>query len=615
MPKERSPCSVVLEGGVTSAVIYASLLQRLSRHYSFKQLGGASSGAVAAAAAAAAEFARQNTPGQPSAPFDALGRFPAALAATDSSGRTALFKLFQPRPGGRRSFRVGMAALGGKSDEGLAAVAVRLVVALLANFWLGALGGALLVVGIAGLVADGLQQRGICSGGLDNFLLCAVGTGVAALAALVAAALALVAYALLVTSKELRGNHWGLCNGMTQSGFCKDTALTPTLHGLLQGLSGLGSRKPLTFADLWGPAPGRAIDLQIVTSAISLARPVRLPGDAGAHPLRGFFYDPLEWEALFPEDVLAHLKAHGELATLQHADGRVLLSLPEPAQWPVLMAVRFSLSFPVLLSAVPMYIPVLRRERDAPPSFEARKVYFSDGGITSNCPVHLFDAPLPGYPTFGVNLYTPRKGQKSRVSRSDTRDPELEDAATPDAAGWTNPAPFLLAIFSTMFGWRDSLQRSLPGYRERIVHIGVPEDAGALNLAMSPDTIGMLSTLGKLGARLLHRDFATPRRTGEANAWERHRWTRTRTMLSALRGYLSVLAGRVPTGQPDYPGLLRTAVPSRYPLQDDRARQQALHLLDEACALSESLEAMPPPGALDQATPQPAPQLRMSPPW
>ena len=41
-------CDVVLEGGVTSAVIYAGLLARLSKTYRFRCLGGTSAGAVAA---------------------------------------------------------------------------------------------------------------------------------------------------------------------------------------------------------------------------------------------------------------------------------------------------------------------------------------------------------------------------------------------------------------------------------------------------------------------------------------------------------------------------------------------------------------------------------------
>src|SRR5262249_49245321 len=34
----------------------------------------------------------------------------------------------------------------------------------------------------------------------------------------------------------------------------------------------------------------------------------------------------------------------------------------------------------------------------------AGRCWFSDGGITSNFPVHLFDAPIPRWPTFVINL-------------------------------------------------------------------------------------------------------------------------------------------------------------------------------------------------------------------
>ncbi len=110
MADERAPCSVVLEGGVTSAVIYTTLLARLSRDYTFRDLGGASSGAVAAAAAAAAEFACQKAPGA-TRPFDLLGRFPDELAEVDDRDAPVLLRLFQPKPGGAPVLSVALAAL------------------------------------------------------------------------------------------------------------------------------------------------------------------------------------------------------------------------------------------------------------------------------------------------------------------------------------------------------------------------------------------------------------------------------------------------------------------------------------------------------------------------
>ncbi len=631
MADKLPPCSVVLEGGVTSAVIYTTLLASLSRDYSFCQLGGASSGAVAATAAAAAEFSRQGTAGQTTDSFDLLGAFPDTLEKTDLLGRTVLFRLFQPRPRGHAGFHVAMAALDRHGGDSLAAISTRLARALVANFPLPAMLLSVPVAVVGWVVAGWLSSRQVCGLVIDRLLFCATGWVAALLPTAVAALAALAAWALWVTVGALRENHWGLCNGMNAAGFDRP-ALTPTLHGFFQTLSGRLAAAPLTFGDLWwGPQPNdgtprqetveRQIDLQVITSAVNLGRPVRLPGEPGSDPLREFFYDEAEWAMLFPADVMLHLKGRARGATLMHDDGRRLLALPEPKHWPVLMAARFSLSFPLLLSALPMYIAVPRhdmlRAGDAATrlSFEARKVYFSDGGITSNCPVHLFDAPLPRHPTFGVNLYRQPRGGRLRVSRSDTRDPELDAAATADAAKWTTPLPLLVNILLTTLGWRDNLERRMPGCRERIVHIGVPVDAGGLNLAMTPRTIGRLGTLGKLAARKLRADFSAPRRSGEANAWERHRWTRARTSLSALRAHLAAFVERLSSGEPDYDRLLRTATPGRHPFEDEAARQQALNLTNGARALIDTVQSTLPADALDGNSPQPQPKLHMSPPW
>lgn len=617
--ERRTPCSVVLEGGVTSAVVHASLLACLSRHYEFRQLGGASSGAVAAAAAAAAEFARRRSAAQGTAAFDGLGKFPAELAGTDAAGRTKLFRLFQPVNGGHAAFRVVLAVFSRLPGESAWRTARRVGAAAVRQTALCLVLALLLVAFAANALPSGCGAAWV--------LLCLPGWVLVVLPALACAALVWLLGLAGPALRALRGNHWGLCSGM-DAGAEDATALTPVLHGLLQRLAGLEENDPLTFGHLWGPATEgaarrapaaeRQIDLQIITTAVSLARPVRLPGDGGGHdPLHEFFYDPAEWRVLFPEAVVAHLEGRGRPSTLKHADGRKLLALPAPRDWPVLMAVRFSLSFPLLLSAVPMYVAVLRRGRRGsgqPPTFEARKVYFSDGGITSNCPVHLFDAPLPRFPTFGVNLYRPLRGGRA-ISRSDTRDPELEAAATPDAASWGTPLGLIGAILSTTLGWRDSLQRSMPGFRERIVHVGLPPSAGGLNLRMPPPAIRRLDRVGKAAAMHLHRAFSTPRRPGEPNAWERHRWTRLRTTLSALRAYLESFDARVEAGDPDYLRLPGTSMPMREAFEDDAGPRQARQAIEGTRDLVRMLEASVPPDALDRNAPAPLPQLRASPPW
>lgn len=629
MAAERPPCSIVLEGGVTSAVVYASLLAKLSGSYTFKQLGGTSSGAVAAAAAAAAEYGRRQAAAQPGAAFEGLAAFPDRLAETDRPGRTMLYRLFQPSRRGRASFLVAMAALSRSGTDTAGSSAARVALALVQHFWIAALLLALGAAGLGAIVVAWLDASLGCGPSIDRVLGCASLLTLLLLPIVLGQLLILAAWALWVTVQALRENHWGLCNGMDQQGFGQP-ALTPTLHGLLQTLAGLPEGPLLTFGHLWwGPrvdgvhqkTPERQIDLQIITTAVSLERPVRLPGAPGDDPLREFFYDPQEWKQLFPDSVMKHLQARARPVKLQRDDGPPLSALPAPENLPVLLAVRFSLSFPLLLSALPMYVAVPRREvlhagaaaQQQP--FEARRVYFSDGGITSNCPVHLFDAPLPRFPTFGVNLYALPRGTPPRVSRSDTRDPELEAPLQREGALADTPVPFLLDILWTALGWRDSLQRRLPGFRERMVHVGLPPDAGGLHLAMKPEVIRTLAGLGVDAARLLQRDFATPRTAGQANAWERHRWTRARTSLSALRQHLQAFVGRLGAGAPRYDELLRTATPAQHPFDGELAREQALALAEGARELMHTLDATPPADAMDRNAPEPQPALHLSPPW
>src|SRR4029077_18073794 len=81
---------------------------------------------------------------------------------------------------------------------------------------------------------------------------------------------------------------------------------------------------------------------------------------------------------------------------------RSILELPV-GDLPVVVAARMSLSFPVLFSAVPLwaidYSPKRKKRR-------VRRCRFSDGGICSNFPIHLFDAAIPKWPTFGISLAT-----------------------------------------------------------------------------------------------------------------------------------------------------------------------------------------------------------------
>src|SRR2546423_5328516 len=58
-PPAPQSCDVVMKGGITSGVVYPSVLWVLSGRYRFRNVGGASAGAIAAIIAAAAEYGGQ----------------------------------------------------------------------------------------------------------------------------------------------------------------------------------------------------------------------------------------------------------------------------------------------------------------------------------------------------------------------------------------------------------------------------------------------------------------------------------------------------------------------------------------------------------------------------
>jgi predicted acylesterase/phospholipase RssA len=89
---------------------------------------------------------------------------------------------------------------------------------------------------------------------------------------------------------------------------------------------------------------------------------------------------------------------------VEHADLSGLCRLPGPEHLPVVVAARMSLSFPFLFRAVPLHSVDYSLNLKAGEGFKPERTWFLDGGICSNFPIDLFDAPLPGRPTFGVNL-------------------------------------------------------------------------------------------------------------------------------------------------------------------------------------------------------------------
>ena len=544
-------CDLVMKGGITSGIVYPNAVLSLARQYRFKNIGGTSAGAIAAAVAAAAALGdRRRHAGD--AVAGQVGFPGLAAVSAQLSTRGFIYGLFQPAAGARTAYRLlvmltGNAGLPRKIACLLAAVfaiaPLELLVALL-----GLLGIGWLAAGVDGMLAT-----------LVPSLLCAYGAGVLA--------------AALRVARVARRNLLGLCNGSTQAD-ATTPALTDWLHERLQALSGKPLAQPLTFGDLHQaprypgePAAAQAISLKMITTCISHTEPRTLPFSA-AH----FWFVREEFAQLFPASVVDWLVA--QAGPPEQVDGRDYYRLVDGDRLPVLVATRMSLSFPLLISAVPLHEPARRERRCDPPSDPSaqrnnrtaadsmegltsagqnggsmitafRVCWFSDGGISSNFPIHLFDAALPRWPTFGINLVYPRHADAVSVL-ADAGDP-VEHAVflpTENRQGWQRSyhsiaqplaaaemSGFLFSIVSTMQNWRDVLQARAPGYRDRIVHVSLQGDEGGMNLDMPQEVLARIAAKGSVaGERFCGFSF------------QNHYWIRWRNLASAYQRYTLEIA-------------------------------------------------------------------------
>ncbi len=346
------PCDIVMKGGITSGVVYPYAVCEIARHYRLKNIGGTSAGAIAATAAAAAEYGRQ----APGGGFKLLAEQPRWLGEG-----TRLLDLFQPQQGTKRTYRVFLAALEGKTVPGRSLMTVG---AIITTYWWAAfLGGALgITTGYALATSNSLRWPVL--GLVSVALLTLIGAVVGATTALIVG-----------FTRNVPSNRFGLCTGFGDGVRRGTPPLTEWLADLIDKLAGLSaSEGPLTFGQLirgrdgTGTSSSRAINLQMITTNLSQGTPHRLPFESGT-----WFFDPVEFAEYFPPRIVTHLieKSREELAAIVARDsasrseerrllhrlvGNRMLPLPAPENLPVVVATRFSLSFPVLLSAIPLYV-------------------------------------------------------------------------------------------------------------------------------------------------------------------------------------------------------------------------------------------------------------------
>jgi hypothetical protein len=477
-------CDLVMKGGITSGVAYGGVLIALGRAFRLRNIGGTSAGSIGAAIAAAAEYRRQS--GGPTSFADLIQR-PVYELATPGF----MTGLVQPAPAGRPALRAGLALMRQRRAawrRGL--TALRILV--WSRWW-----AALAIMLLAGVATYFVVRAGapvaICVSLLVLLWLFALGLAVAVPVALVARA----TRALL----DDPAHGFGLCPGVP--------GITSWLHETIQRVAGLPPTKPLTFAAL----KRRGINLAMITTDLGGARPVRLPLRAGEE----YWFDLAELKPLFPDDVLAYLGAR----SAQGPDG--LLRLPHD-DLPVVVAVRMSLSVPVLFSSVPLHPEPGRRS------------WFTDGGVTSNFPIALFDAWLPSRPTFGIDMrpFPLRGGTPDRRAAKRVSLPPSEGPVPPRWDDVTGVATLVQQIVDAVQNWRDSAQAELDGFRDRVCVLRLGEGEGGLHLDMDAMTLRQLVNDGREAGRQLTERF-------DDAGLKRHFRTRYETLERALRGELDPL--------------------------------------------------------------------------
>jgi predicted acylesterase/phospholipase RssA len=610
-------CDIVMKGGITSGVVYPGAVDALARRYRFRSIGGTSAGAIAAAMVAAAEHSPQR------AGFADVAALPRELGEC-RDGRPLLRRLFQPEPANRALFGVLVGLLEGGKGKGALA----------------------LVTGFprAPLLALALVVAAIVLG--------VVGAPGAIVVLIIAVAVALLVVGTLRDAYRatlaLADTEFGLCRLGPEAVGETTPALTGWLHAKLQHASGRHGGPPLSFADLWGVTEtdpeerrrrlvalsvdpsGRLVDLQMMTTDLTHGRPMRLPAPYQRHNPRledggGLFFDPAELARFFPGDVVDHMRQYAPetseatAAELKQAGAPAgLVHFPAGPDLPVVVATRMSLSFPVLISAIPLWELRYQPGGVAP---RLRRVLFSDGGITSNFPVHFFDSPLPTRPTFALDLTGFDEGE-----RPDRNDPgrSVADPAAVNVPGQEPAAEiatlggFFTALKDAAQNWRDNAQARLPGFRERVVRIKLAPGEGGLNLTMPPDKIAELSERGTFaGGRLVTLFSGAPDGPPQATRhWNDSRFARYRVTMSLTERWLRIIS-RGYGAQTDlvtvpYPERVQQGIDPPYAFPN----QATLDFAEAATSAYLAMVAGWSPGeTLDgEGVPRPATTLRAVPP-
>jgi len=646
-----------MKGGITSGIVYPKAVLALKDTYRFRNIGGTSAGAIAAVATAAAEYSRETIDSAGKDGFDRLDDLNAHLLE-----KGFLRNLFQASPSTQVLMETASAAMKGRVDEpkwlrvlgklgGVAGVLVRftplpVLLGLGAGFGVGA--------GLSGL--DGGK-----AGGVRRIAFLGIFT---ALGGVIGGVSALIHNLF----NDVPANGFGICIGHDPKAKTGQLAEgKPVLiDWLVRQIEGIGAKTetakaeggtcdgrtykvPLTFGDL--KSSPHSICLKMMTTNVSEELPYVLPFDDFR-----FLFEEAKMREYFPDDIVDHL------VTKRHKSerGRILpfgfFFLPAADDIPIVVSMRMSLSFPILLSAVPLWTfgagafkKIKENKGAAFTKDDLNLNWFSDGGLSSNFPIHFFDSWLPVRPTFGIDLAAyppeafdrngnllPSKFSTAPTTGDSTGRPSPRGAADSSAAVYlpraneqppkiVNELPslvsFLGAIISTMQNYRDNQQSQLPSYRERIVQVRLEKTEGGLNLDMPSETLERIASKGSEAGEKLLEDFDL----------EEHQWTRFRVLMSQLEAELREMQEKLSAAPPakfDTQLLLRKQQEAGFPYgfhtsdnseSNAKANEWVSHVQKVLSEIEGLMQAWPqPPATGAQALfarrpPSPASNLRLMP--
>jgi predicted acylesterase/phospholipase RssA len=483
-PRPRADtCDLIMKGGIASGIAYPAAVLAMKDRYRFVNIGGSSAGAIAAAVTSAAEYARDNAAAEDG--FTRLNKMRVALQQRD-----LLPQLFQPTKPARTVIGLLFAL---QSEGGLARRILAAARPLLRWVWLPV---AVLIAVAFGLSALVIDDSGGALSSLGPVGVVALGA-LLAVAATASLAAAITVRATRLISTHLPSSYFGMCLGRTVAGSAHP-ALTDWLHGQIQHISGAHAT-PLTFADL----AERDVHLTVMTTDLTRARPVRLPSEG-----HDYWFALTELATLFPPDVIEYLATTCTETRPAESDVPELCRLPGD-QLPIIVATRMSASFPGLLAAVPLWTTA---------NGKPVRHWLSDGGISSNFPIHFFDAWVPTRPTFGLNL-VPASMMEHEPQTADEAIGWRHDEAPPARrATIRHTIDFVGQILDTMQNWRDTMQSELFQFRDRVTDIVLSKGEGGSNIAMPSEVIARIDAKGRRAGQTFTR-FDWPSHLLHRYAW------------------------------------------------------------------------------------------------